>query len=152
MVQDIRILLTTKQPNIKWNIIIIENGIRIGKTVGNIHTTYLVDASGTIQALEQGAYKLIFSYDSTGRREGFSFYYADTFVGHFYYLYNAQGDVTNILNAQMQVVVAYEYDSWGKLLSCEGNAAEELGVLNPFRYRGYVYDEETDFYYLNSRY
>ncbi len=30
--------------------------------------------------------------------------------------------------------------------------ASTLGVLNPFRYRGYVYDEETQWYYLQSRY
>lgn len=30
--------------------------------------------------------------------------------------------------------------------------ANTLGKYNPFRYRGYVYDEETGLYYLNSRY
>ena len=30
--------------------------------------------------------------------------------------------------------------------------ASTLGTLNPFRYRGYVYDEETGLYYLRSRY
>lgn len=30
--------------------------------------------------------------------------------------------------------------------------ASSLGTLNPFRYRGYVYDEETGLYYLRSRY
>lgn len=29
---------------------------------------------------------------------------------------------------------------------------DDLGNLNPFRYRSYVYDEETGLYYLNSRY
>ena len=28
----------------------------------------------------------------------------------------------------------------------------ELAVNNPFRYRGYYYDNETGLYYLNSRY
>lgn len=27
-----------------------------------------------------------------------------------------------------------------------------IANLNPFRYRGYYYDKETGFYYLNSRY
>ena len=27
-----------------------------------------------------------------------------------------------------------------------------LGAIQPFRYRGYVYDEETGLYYLRSRY
>ena len=30
--------------------------------------------------------------------------------------------------------------------------AETLGAVNPLRYRGYVYDSETRFYYLQSRY
>ena len=44
------------------------------------------------------------------------------------------------------------FDSWGKLLSTSGSLASTLGKNNPFRYRGYVYDEETGFYYLQSRY
>ena len=43
-------------------------------------------------------------------------------------------------------------DSWGKLLSTSGSLASTLGKNNPFRYRGYVYDEETEFYYVQSRY
>ena len=30
--------------------------------------------------------------------------------------------------------------------------AATLGTLTPFRYRGYIYDEETGFYYLRNRY
>ena len=93
--------------------------------------------------MERDNQKLIFAYDSTGRREGFSFYEGNSLVGHFYYLYNAQGDVTGILNQNMYLVVRYTYDSWGKVVSCDGDAAELLGNLNPFRYRGYIYDEET---------
>ena len=44
------------------------------------------------------------------------------------------------------------FDSWGKLLSTSGSLASTLGKNDPFRYRGYVYDEETGFYYLQSRY
>jgi len=50
------------------------------------------------------------------------------------------------------VVVAYTYDTWGKLVSITGSAATTLGVANPYRYRSYRYDNETGFYYLNSRY
>jgi len=49
-------------------------------------------------------------------------------------------------------VVEYTYDSWGKPLSRAGALANTLGVEQPFRYRGYVYDYETGFYYLQSRY
>lgn len=49
-------------------------------------------------------------------------------------------------------VVAYTYDAWGNPLSTTGSMADTLGKLNPFRYRGYVYDTETGLYYLGSRY
>ena len=69
-----------------------------------------------------------------------------------FYLYNAQGDVVAIANYSGEVVVEYTYDAWGNPLSCTGSLASTLGKKNPFRYRGYVYDEETGLYYLNSRY
>ncbi len=68
------------------------------------------------------------------------------------YAYNLQGDVIAMLNANGTVVVEYRYDAWGKPISKTGLMADTLGTLNPFRYRGYVYDEETGLYYLRSRY
>ena len=38
------------------------------------------------------------------------------------------------------------------MLSCTGTLATTLGLDQPFRYRGYVYDAETGWYYLQSRY
>ena len=49
-------------------------------------------------------------------------------------------------------MVEYTYDSWGKLISTTGSLATTLGANQPFRYRGYVYDTETQWYYLQSRY
>ena len=41
---------------------------------------------------------------------------------------------------------------WGKVLSVSGSEAASIGQINPIRYRGYYYDTETGFYYLQSRY
>ena len=62
------------------------------------------------------------------------------------------GRVIAILDADGNVVVSYMYDAWGAPLWCTGELAETLGTLNPFRYRGYVFDEETELYYLRSPY
>jgi len=70
----------------------------------------------------------------------------------YYYIKNAQGDIIQIVDDDGSVVVAYTYDTWGKLVSITGSAATTLGVANPYRYRSYRYDNETGFYYLNSRY
>ena len=57
-----------------------------------------------------------------------------------------------ILDNTGAAVVTYSYDPWGALLAIGSSKAATLGKLNPFRYRGYVYDDETGLYYLRSRY
>ena len=49
-------------------------------------------------------------------------------------------------------VVEYTYDAWGRILFTTGTLANTLGQANPFRYRGYYFDTESGFYYLQSRY
>lgn len=68
------------------------------------------------------------------------------------YVKNLQGDVIAILDAEGNVVVSYVYDAWGMPIGKSGALAETLGTLNPFRYRGYVYDEESTKYYVTNRY
>ena len=63
-----------------------------------------------------------------------------------------QGDIIQIVDANGAVVVEYTYDVWGKVLNVTGSMAGTLGEIQPFRYRGYVYDVETGLYYLRSRY
>ena len=68
------------------------------------------------------------------------------------YLYNGTGDVVGIVDDTLDVVVEYTYSPWGEILSVDGGEANTIGALNPFRYRGYYFDEETGLYYLNARY
>ena len=70
----------------------------------------------------------------------------------YYYVTNIQGDVVAILDATGAEVVTYTYDAWGNILTIGGSKATSLGQDNPLRYRGYVYDQETGLYYLQSRY
>ena len=63
------------------------------------------------------------------------------------------------MNANHEIVAEYLYDAWGNILSVtNGNGYElspssyHIANFNPLRYRGYVYDNETGFYYLQSRY
>ena len=61
----------------------------------------------------------------------------------YFYVYNLQGDVVALIDANGTQVVEYVYDAWGYPISKTGSLAATIGTLNPFRYRGYVYDEET---------
>ena len=67
------------------------------------------------------------------------------------YVQNLQGDIVGILDSNGNLVVEYKYDAWGKPLSTTGSLADTLGVRNPFRYRSYVYDEESGLYYLKKQ-
>jgi len=95
---------------------------------------------------------------------------------YFFYRKGAQGNIIAILDNTGKVVVKYVYDAWGNhavLCLNKVNGIEvlqdlnddtapafdseyvlykELGIRNPFRYRGYYYDTETELYYLQTRY
>ena len=53
----------------------------------------------------------------------------------------------------------YEYDAWGKHIRITDGSGNDvsnnethIANINPFRYRGYYFDVETGWYYLNARY
>ena len=122
------------------------DGIRTSKTVGTETTEYFLEGS-TVIAQKTGNNVLWFLYDADGQRIGFT--YNDT---PYLYVYNATGDVVGIVDDTLTMVVEYTYSPWGEILSTTGDEANTIGVINPFRYRGYYYDEETGLYYLNARY
>ncbi len=110
--------------------------------------TYLGDTLTDMQWVEvDGSVSSFhFTYDATGPMS-MMFYGTE-----YFYLKNAQGDVTGLVDSSGTQVVAYTYDAWGNILSTTGSMADGLGYTNPFRYRGYFYDTETGLYYLGSRY
>lgn len=71
---------------------------------------------------------------------------------YYYYVRNIQNDIVALVDKSGKTVVNYVYDSWGKLLSITGSLKDTVGIQNPFRYRGYYYDNETGMYYLKNRY
>ncbi len=121
------------------------DGIRTSKTVNGQTTEYILDGSTILgEKLPDGEY-LYYLYDENGVRYGFA---RGSLL--YYYVCNAQGDVVKILTSGGATAAWYEYDAWGNVVSIGGNAY--VANLNPIRYRGYYYDAETGFYYLNSRY
>ena len=76
----------------------------------------------------------------------------------YYYAVNSRGDVVGIYTASGSLLVVYEYDAWGNILSVKN--ANGVNIANPnsianiqsLRYRGYCYDTDTGLYYLQSRY
>ena len=123
------------------------DGIRIKKTVHGMPTYYYVNGSQILKLVTGYGAEVPFEYDASGKLVSM------TYEGNaYYYVHNLQGDVIGLTDSSGALVVEYTYDPWGKQLSCTGSKATSVGSMNPFRYRGYFYDSETGFYYLNSRY
>ena len=122
------------------------NGMRTQK--GN--TYYYYDSGNNLVGMTENGYTLLFYYDESGSPIAFS-------CGNlmYYYIKNLQGDIAKIVNSNGSVVATYAYDVSGIILSelyDESYNSISAVKLNPLRYRGYVYDDETGLYYLQSRY
>ena len=133
-----------------------QDGIRIQKLVGDMTIKYYLENNNIIyesrENQEGSLGNIYYLYDLTG-------VVGLTYNGStYYYVKNLQGDIIGILDSNYNQVVTYKYDSWGKVLSIKDNLGNEItdttniGIINPFRYRSYYYDNETGLYYLNSRY
>ena len=90
---------------------------------------------------------LDFIYDESGKPFALKYSTNGTSFQTYYYVLNLQGDVVKLVQKNGDTVAQYTYDAWGNV-SSSGRLAE----INPLRYRGYYYDNETGFYYLQSRY
>lgn len=123
-----------------------ENGLRVQKTVNGVVTKYTLHSKNVVH-MTQSSNNLHFFYDAQNKPA--VVVYNDI---PYSYIKNLQGDIVAILDSTGTAVVNYVYDAWGRPISKTGSMAGTLGTVQPFRYRGYVYDEEAGFYYASSRY
>ena len=122
------------------------DGLRVQKTVNGVATKYTLHGKNIVH-MTSGTDELHFFYDAQNRPA------VVVYNGTAYaYVKSLQGDIVAILDENGNTVVSYGYDAWGAPLWCIGELAETLGKVQPFRYRGYALDEETELYYNQSRF
>ena len=150
-----------------------ENGMRYRTTITNKEDnsvgyldyvwvdSKLISISFTSDELNQTVKYLYNDFDEP---VGFVSTREDGSVDTYYYLKNAQGDITNIVSAAGKKMVSFTYDIFGKrTVEYQANGSTNPGqielltqmkadLLNPFAYRGYCYDYDMGMYYLQSRY
>ena len=138
---------TYKGYSITWN----------GKEMVGCGThTFTYDAMGRRRTKDS----ITFTYDAKGKlvkqSNGLSFIYDhNSLIGFMYenntYFYRRDilGNIIAILDSVGAVVVKYIYDAWGRF-SISGNTT--IGNINPYKYRGYYFDNETALYFLKTRY
>lgn len=127
---------------------VVENGITTvydytlhGKLITHL-TKRVVDLDGV-----ESSEELHFFYDAQSK---------PAFVEYggikYRYIHNLQGDIVAIVNPLGIVVTEYRYDTWGMQISATTSMVNVLEEVNPFRYRGYIWDKEICMYYLRDRY
>jgi len=124
-------------------------GLRSSKTVNGV-TSYYIWAGNLLVARYTPLRNetLAWFYDIDGSMLGFALTIGDE-TSHYFYIRNIQGDVVAILDEHGIIVAEYVYDAWGNLLYVTDS---HIAEINPIRYRGYYWDDETQLYYLQSRY
>ena len=124
------------------------NGIRRSKTapagLGLTKTTnYIYDSQGRLRT------------EITGTNVRQYLYSSDGVMGYeengqlFLYRKNLFGDITAIYKGTTKMA-EYVYDAWGNCTITLDK--KSCGTNNPFRYRGYYYDNDLGMYYLMTRY
>ena len=121
-----------------------DGGVAYSSTEYTLHGKNIVH-------MTRGSDSLHFFYDASNRPAIVEWNNGVT-TAKYAYIQNLQGDIVGIVDSNGTEVVKYTYDAWGKVLSTTGSLASTLGNIQPFRYRGYVYDVETGRYYLRARY
>ncbi len=129
-------------------------GVRSSKTVNGTEYRFTT-LSGLVTRQEWDGNSIDFVYDENN--QPLAMKYNGTL---YYYILNVQGDVIALADQNGTLIAMYTYDPWGKLLKVTPNGWLEeqnayylkVAEANPLRYRGYYYDSETGFYYLQSRY
>ena len=135
-------IATVKLDTRDWQMEYNTSGLRT-RRISDDKTYSYIYAGDKLMRMTVGDDILDFSYDANGAP------LTMTCNGTvYYYITNLQGDVMKLERADGGGGAQYAYDAWGNIIAMSGTLAE----LNPLRYRGYVYDQETGFYYLNSRY
>lgn len=111
------------------------DGLRKSKTVNGTTTGYIWNGMNMIAETSGGVISANYAYDVTGiamsRQSG----------AYQYYLKNAHGDVTGLVNESGTLIQSYVYDAFGNWLNTDDTDT------NPFRYADEYYDTETDSVY-----
>ena len=118
----------------------------VKKNVDNVATEYCM-AGDLLVSEKTGDKRIWYYYDSSANLVAMR-----VSGKNYFYVKNLQNDIIALIDDAGETVVEYKYNSWGKILSITGSKAATIGKMNPFRYRGYYYDEETGMYYLKNRY
>ena len=70
----------------------------------------------------------------------------------YFYIRDFMSNILGLVDDSGNIVVKYKYDAYGNRISITDTSGCDLGNINPFRYKGYYYDDDVEMYYCKSRF
>ena len=70
----------------------------------------------------------------------------------YFYIRDFMSNILGLVDDSGNIVVKYKYDAYGNRISITNTSGCDLGNINPFRYKGYYYDDDVEMYYCKSRF
>lgn len=121
-------------------------GLRISKSDHRgVTTKYVYDGTKLVTEIAP-TYRLDFLYDENGELFGF----IKDGTRRYFYIRDWMKNILGIIDNNGNVVVKYDCTAYGKVTVTTDTAG--LASINPFRYKGYYYDQESGMYYCETRF
>jgi RHS repeat-associated protein len=125
-----------------------DQGLRIKKVdYRGVTTQYIYDNEKLISEDSPNG-RLDFLYDENDNLYGFIKDGKDKYL----YIRDWMQNILGICNISGEIIVKYAYSAYGTCRITSDTSSSSIGTLNPFRYKGYYYDNESNMYYCHSRY
>ena len=125
-----------------------DQGLRIKKTdYRGVTWNYIYDGNKLIRETSINN-TLDFLYDEYDNLYGFIKDNSEKYL----YIRDQLQNIIGITDINGKIVVKYSYDAWGAIKSIIDTSSSGIGKLNPFRFKGYYYDNESSMYYCKTRY
>ena len=124
-----------------------DKGLRTKKITPNETIYYYYDDDKLVSQVSDSQ-RLDFLYDEDSLLYGFIL----DKTKNYFYLKDSLQNILGIVDENGEIIAGYESNAYGETYVYFDNSANNLAQINPFRYKGYYFDEESQMYYCTTRY
>ena len=137
-----------------------DKGIRIAKIVYKYEGSTMIGYERHYYELEGSKILSEIIFDINGNKSRLDYNYdingelvSVEYLGYkYFYIKDALGNINYVVDETGSIMVKYSYDEWGVPTKTIVQPSCPIGVLNLFMYKSYYFDNDTEMYYLNSRF
>lgn len=124
-----------------------DKGLRIKKITPDETIYYYYDDDKLVSQISD-SHRLDFLYDEDNLLYGFIL----DKTKNYFYLKDSLQNILGIVDEDGTRLVGYESNAYGNTYVYFDNSANSLAEINPFRYKGYYFDKESQMFYCTTRY